>query len=278
MANRNSAILSALMIGLSACQSPGQQTEIGSPPVELNEEGCPAVEGYRRDTLEKFLEHQSKARDINWKERAEAGVSGASLPPGAEDADYRLIVNAGGRKKVTYWKDDANANWQMAGSNPFETLSFTPTPPPPPPPPPPPGTPQEEVDAFWAEQERLAELRRNPPPPPTHIYDVLPEFSSQLDGLFFDRCVDAGPNFAPGYFATGEWSDNHEDWDIYVCPPDGSFWIGEIVKPGAAQRPVSTGCRSNKFALSDLLVRAGYVDPEDVTYKESLPFEEVPKR
>ncbi len=271
------ALAFASLCALTACQSDGQKLEDELPGVALSEEGCPAVEGYRRDTLEKFL--ALKQDNFNWAQSAEENVRGASLPPGAETAAYRLIVNAGGRKKITYWKDERGANWQMAGPNPFASLAFTPPSSLPiPPPPPPPDATQKELDAYRIEQERYEQFWINPPPPPTHIYDVKPEFSSRLDGLFFDRCVDAGPDFAPGYFTTGEWSDDHQEWDIYVCPPDGTYWKGEIVKPGVPPRLVSSGCRSNNFALTDLLVRAGYVDPDDVTYVESVPFEDVPKR
>ena len=253
------AIIPAIF--LAACVSDGGETPKPQSAPALSEAGCPAVPGYNRQILEASLAERDA--DAQWDERARRLADAAPLPSETANAKYRFRVNVGTIKAMTYWKDEKDDLWRMASTNPFKSVSRTPPPPAPPPPPPPPGASQDELDAYEAEFRAYSEQWKNPPPPKVAIYELTPEYSAELDKMFFNPCLDAGPDHIPGYFDTEPFMKHGRELQGYFCPSDGLFWAGDIIKPGAEIRYVSSGC-INDFALTKLLRNSGYPDTDEV--------------
>ncbi len=246
MGSKTPLVLTAL-IAVAGCET----TQPAPPPLPTEAElNCPAVDGYTRERLEASSTYIDNPVEGFVPEL----LVEAPLLEEALVAENRLRVHMPRtRKSITYWRDEDTGLWNMAGVNAFAIDYAQPLPPPPPPPPPP---PEEDVEAYAQYLEYLAsiaaeeERRRNLPPLPP--FRTLNEAAStRLDRLFFDPCVAAGPEHLPGYF------------DPYVCPPDGSSWVGEIVLRGSEPRLVAAAC-SNDFALSRLLSQSTWLQPEDL--------------
>lgn len=254
------AIIAAVF--LAACVSGGGETLKTDKTPALSEAGCPAVPGYSRAILDASVAERDG--QVGWDERAKRLANAAPLPSETANAKYRFRVNVGTIKAMTYWKDEKDDLWKMASKNPFKSVSRTPPPPAPPPPPPPPGASKEDIEAYEEAFRVYSEQWKNPPPPKVAIFELTPEYSAELDEMFFNSCLDAGPDHIPGYFDTEPFMKNGRELKGYFCPPDGLFWAGDIVKPGADIRYVSTGC-INDFALTKLLRNSGYPQVEEVT-------------
>lgn len=255
MGSKTPLVLTAL-IAVAGCET---VSDYFTPPLSEAERNCPAVGGYSRQHLERSQTYLSGRSD----EELLSNVAASPMPGDAPNALNRLRVRMSGRpsKQITYWRDEETGLWNIAGNNTYAFYSASPPPPPPPPPGPEAFSDPADYEAFLAAEEARLERERNRPPPPDYR-TLTAEASARIDELFFDPCVASGPDHLPGYFDLNPfWQEDGDD--MYVCPPDGNTWVGEIVLNGAAPRYVSSGCR-NEFALSLLLGGVSYPASADL--------------